>query len=70
MPFDFDNPCSNTPSIHIDYNYKKRGTVEAGQALDINNLTSTWFIFPETKNDVITKIHFAVEALYDYHTKK
>ena len=68
--FQFDNPCENTPSIHIDYNYKKRGTVKRGQAIDINTINDTWFIFPKTNDEVITKIHFAVEALYDLHTKK
>ena len=68
--FQFDNPCENTPSIHIDYNYKKRGTVMRGQAIDINTINDTWFIFPKTNDEVITKIHFAVEALYDLHTKK
>ena len=68
--FHFDNPANNTPSIHIDYDYKKRGTVKRGQALHISTLKDTWFIFPKTNLDVITKIHFAVEALYDLSTKK
>ena len=68
--FNFNNPAENTPSIHIDYDYKKRGTVKRGQAIDINTINDTWFIFPQTKDEVITKIHFAVEALYDFHTKK
>jgi hypothetical protein len=68
--FNFDSAPENTPSIHIDYDYKKRGTQKRGQALDINTIHDTWFIFPQTKNEVVTKIHFAVEALYDLHTKK
>lgn len=68
--FHFDNPCENTPSIHIDYDYKKLGTVKRGQAIDINTINDTWFIFPLTNNEVITKIHFAVEALHDFYTKK
>jgi len=68
--FDFDNDPINTPSIHIDYDYKKRGTKERGQAIDINTKEDTWFIFPKTNNEVITKIHFAVEALYDLNSKK
>ena len=68
--FNFDSTPENTPSIHIDYDYKKRGTKKRGQALDINTIHDTWFIFPQTKNEVVTKIHFAVEALYDLHTKK
>lgn len=67
--FDFDNNPLNTPSIHIDYNYKKRGTVKRGQAIDINTINDTWFIFPKTPNEVVTKIHFATEALYDFWSK-
>jgi hypothetical protein len=69
-PFNFDNAPENTPSIHIDYDYKKRGTVKRGQAIDINTISDTWFIFPHTKDEVVTKIHFAVEALYDLKSKK
>lgn len=68
--FHFDNKPENTPSIHIDYDYKKRGTIKRGQAIDINTIHDTWFIFPKTKDEVVTKIHFAVEALYDLHNKK
>lgn len=68
--FNFDKHIEDTPSIHIDYDYKKRGTVKRGQALDINTMHDTWFIFPQTENQVVTKIHFAVEALYDLNIKK
>ena len=68
--FNFDNGPENTPSIHIDYDYKKLGTKKRGQAIDINTIHDTWFIFPQTKDEVVTKIHFAVEALYDLKTKK
>ena len=68
--FDFDNDHKNTPSIHIDYNYHKKGTVKPGQALDIDTLEDTWFIYLQTKNDVVTKIYLAVEELYDYTLEK
>lgn len=68
--FHFDNAPINTPSIHIDYDYKKKGTVKRGQAIDINTLKDTWFIYPKTDKEVVTKIHFAVEALYDLYNKK
>ena len=68
--FKFDNLPQNTPSIHIDYNYKKRGIKNPGQALDINTINDTWFIFPQTKDEVVTKIHFAVEALYAKYKKE
>ena len=68
--FHFDNEPINTPSIHIDYDYKKRGTKKRGQAIDINTVKDTWFIFPKTDKEVVTKIHFATEALYDFYNKK
>ncbi len=63
--FSFDNDPINTPSIHIDYNFKKRGVLKRGQTLDIDTLNDTWYIYPQTDNRVVTKIHLAVEALYD-----
>ena len=63
--FHFDNSPENTPSIHIDYNFKKRGVKKKGQTLDIDTLNDTWYIYPTTKDCVVTKIHLAVEALYD-----
>ena len=68
--FDFDNDPKNTPSIYFDYNYHKKVIVKPGQALDIETLDDTWFIYLQTKNDVITKIHLAVEELYDYTLKR
>ena len=68
--FDFDNDPKNTPSIYFYYNYHKKGIVKPGQALDIETLDDTWFIYLQTKNDVITKIHLADEELYDYSLEK
>ena len=58
------NP-ETTASIHIEYNFKKRG-----DALDINTLDGTWFVYPLHFDNVITKIHFATEALYKKHSAK
>ena len=68
--FIFNNHALNTPSIHIDYDFKKRGTKKRGQAIDINTQNDTWFIYPNTSDAVVTKIHFATEALYNYHKNK
>ena len=67
---DFDSDPKNTPSIYFDYNYHKKEIVKPGQALDIETLEDTWFIYLQTKDDVITKIHLAVEELYDYTLEK
>lgn len=48
----------------------KKESLNLGQALDIETLDDTWFIYLQTKNDVITKIHLAVEELYDYTLKR
>ena len=48
----------------------KKESLNLGQALDIETLDDTWFIYLQTKNDVITKIHLAVEELYDYTLEK
>jgi protein-arginine kinase activator protein McsA len=69
-PFKFDNPSINTPSIHIDYNFKKKGVKKQGQALDINNEQDTYFIYPLVDECVVCKIHFATEALYDLAKEK
>ena len=63
--FDFDNAPINTPSIHVEYNFKKKGTKIRGQAIDINTENDTWFIYPQTNDRVLTKIHLAVECLFD-----
>ena len=68
--FHFDNDPINTPSIHIDYNFKKRGVAKRGQVLDIDTLNDTWYIYPQTDNRVVTKIHLATEALYDRAAKE
>lgn len=68
--FDLDNIPESTPSIHIDYDYHKRGIEKRGQGIDINTVDNTWFIFPSTDDQVVTKIHFAVEELYEYVKRK
>lgn len=68
--FDFDNAPINTPSIHVEYNFKKKGTKIRGQAIDINTENDTWFIYPQTNDRVLTKIHLAVECLFDKASKE
>ncbi|MGM9970354.1 MAG: lysophospholipid acyltransferase family protein [Anaeroplasma sp.] len=68
--FKFDNAPINTPSIHIEYDFKKKGTINKGQAIDINDIENTWFIYPQTDKCVLTKLHLAVEELYDIAASK
>ena len=62
--FHLNKPIESMASVHIEYNFKKRGIKEPGDAIDIATLDNTWFVFPLTKKNQLTKIHFAVEELY------
>lgn len=66
--FYLNKPVESMASIHIEYNFKKRGVKIPGDALDIATLDNTWFVFPLTAPNPLTKIHFAVEELYKMKT--
>ena len=51
-------------SVHIEYDFKKRG-----DAIDIATMEDTWFVFPLTAPNPLTKLHFAVEELYDHQVR-
>ena len=57
--FDLFKPANTTASLHIEYNYKKRG-----DAIDIATMEETYFVYPLNNPNVLTKLHFATEALY------
>ena len=61
--FDFHRTVRSMYSCHIEYNFKERG-----DAIDLATLDKTYFVFPQTAHNVLTKIHFATEALYDVVT--
>ena len=52
-------------AIHIEYNYENRGAF-----LELADLQDTYFIYPLNKPQQLTKIHFAVEHIYDYQKAK
>ena len=57
--FTFTKAPVTTRSVHIEYNYKKRG-----DALDIVYNNETYFVFPLNNQSNLTKYHFATEAIY------
>ena len=57
--FEVFKPANTTASLHIEYDYKKRG-----DAIDIATENDTFFVFPLTYKNVLTKLHFATEAIY------
>lgn len=62
--FYLNKPIESMASVHIEYDFKKRGVKEPADAIDIATLDNTWFVFPQTATNPLTKIHFAVEELY------
>ena len=52
-------------SCHIEYDFKGRG-----DAIDLCTLSDTYFVFPLTAKNCLTKIHFATEELHDYMAEK
>lgn len=58
-PFTFTKTPQNTRSMHIEYDYKKRG-----DALDIVYNDETYFVFPLTNASSLTKYNFSTEAIY------
>lgn len=57
--FKFNRSIQSMHSVHIEYNFKKRG-----DAIDLATQDDTYFVFPLTKPNPLTKIHFAQEAMY------
>ena len=59
--FEFHRSSLQSYAIHIEYNYKDKGAF-----LDLATADETYFVYPLTKPQYLTKIHFAVEHIYDY----
>ena len=47
-------------SAHIEYDYLGK----YGDCVDLSTLEDTYYIYPLTKKNVVTKLHFATEELY------
>ena len=59
--FIFKRSSLQSYAIHIEYNYEGRGAF-----LELADAHDTYFVYPLTKANHLTKIHFAVEHIYDY----
>lgn len=63
--FEFNRTVASMRSLHIEYNFKKRG-----DAIDLATLKDTYFVFPKTSHNVLTKLHFATEELHIFDEEK
>ncbi len=46
-------------SLHVEYDYKGKG-----DCIDLSTLEDTFYIYPITRKNVVTKLQFAVEEIY------
>ena len=60
-----EKPPLSMYSLHIEYDYFKKG-----DCIDLSTINDTYYIYPLTKNDCVTKLHFAVEELYKIEKEK
>ena len=63
--FEYKRSSLQSFAIHIEYNYKDKGAF-----LDLSTMDDTWFVYPLNKPLYLTKIHFAVECIYDHLKSK
>ena len=64
-PFKLNKPVSSMYSLHIEYNFLNRG-----DAIDIATDKTSYFMFLKNAQNVLTKLHFATEELYDHYVRK
>lgn len=57
--FEFNRTVASMRSLHIEYDFKGRG-----DAIDLCTLDDTYFVFPLTAKNCLTKLHFATEELH------
>ncbi len=63
-PFSLNKPVSSMYSVHIEYDFLNRG-----DAFDIATDETSYFMFLQTAQNYLTKMHFAQEELYDYYVR-
>ncbi|NLD27077.1 MAG: hypothetical protein GX661_06935 [Acholeplasmataceae bacterium] len=52
-------------SLHIEYDYLGKG-----DCFDLSTLDDTYYIYPQNLQNIITKMHFAVEEIYKIEKEK
>ena len=63
--FLFNRPSLQSYAIHIEYHYLDRGAF-----LELADMKDVYFIYPLNQADHLTKIHFAIESIYDHLKSK
>lgn len=59
--FLFKRSSLQSYALHIEYDFEGRGAM-----LELADAKDTYFVYPLTKPEQLTKMHFAVEHIYDH----
>jgi len=62
--FELTKPVSSMTSVHIEYDFIKRGA-----CFDIPTKETSYFMFVPGDGNILTKMHFAQEEMYDFYIK-
>ena len=63
--FELNKSVASMYSLHIDYDFRKQGN-----AFDIATDSDTYFMYPVTSTNPLTKLQFAVEELYSFYVRE
>lgn len=63
--FEMTKSVASMYSLHIDYDFRK-----SGNAFDIATDHETYFMYPVTNQNPLTKLQFAVEELYNFYIRE
>lgn len=63
--FNLTKSVASMYSLHIDYNFRKQGN-----AFDIATDNESYFMYPISHTNPLTKLQFAVEELYNYYVRE
>ena len=64
--FTYDRSSLQSYAVHIEYNYMDK----RGAFIDLATMDDSYFVYPLNKPLYLTKIHFAVECIYDHFKKE
>ena len=59
--FIFKRSSLQSYALHVEYDFEGRGAM-----LELADAKDTYFVYPLTKPEQLTKMHFAVEHIYDH----
>lgn len=67
---DLNRETSTLYYVHIEFDYKLRSDGVVADAIVLSTLDDTYYIYPKTKRDQVTKLRFAVEEAYKIYKNR